>query len=186
MVFFNSSVLSDPPEDLRQSSELVPAADQRFAMRMSRQLFDSLWILSKKEEIPRADIVRRALGLYALALEEEKKGNLIGFAHLNSDGHAKVDKLIRLQATPKEFPLHEKRSDSNDYCRYEMRMTSDLFSRLGFLSEEEEIPRADIVRRALGLYAKAVEAKAKSQIIAFVKICQENSVEVVRLLKLDN
>ncbi len=98
MVFFNSSVLSDPPEDLRQSSELVPAADQRFAMRMSRQLFDSLWILSKKEEIP----------------------------------------------------------------------------------------RADIVRRALGLYAKAVEAKAKSQIIAFVKICQENSVEVVRLLKLDN
>jgi hypothetical protein len=67
-----------------------------------------------------------------------------------------------------------------------MRMTSDLFSRLGFLSEEEEIPRADIVRRALGLYAKAVEAKAKSQIIAFVKICQENSVEVVRLLKLDN
>ena len=154
-------------------------------MRMSKPLFDGLGILSEKEGIPRADVVRRALGLYSLARKEEEQGNLIGFARLDSDGHPKIDKLIRLQTTSQEFSLYEQRNN-NDDCRYEMRMTSDLFHHLSRLSKEEGIPRADVVRRALGLYAKAFEAKVKSQIIAFAKICDENTFEITRLLKLDS
>jgi len=65
-----------------------------------------------------------------------------------------------------------------------MRMTKPLLDGLGLMAEKEGLTRADVVRRALGLYARALQAEAQGQCIAFANLHPHNVVEVVQLIKL--
>ena len=52
----------------------LQTASQRFEMRMTKPLLDGLGLMAEKEALTRADVVRRALGLYAHALQAEAQG----------------------------------------------------------------------------------------------------------------
>lgn len=167
-------------------------ADQRFEMRMSRPLLQGLGIMADKEGLTRADVVRRGLGLYALALQAEDKGQLIGFARLQAGADPEVVELIKLRSTSDAAEPSDP-SDRRDgpsqqgqpgYSRFEMRMSKQLMQGLDTMAEKEGIPRADVVRRALGLYALALRAEAKDQCIVFANLDKGNTVSVDHLIKL--
>ncbi len=178
------------PVSLQDSESQV--ADQRFEMRMSKPLMQGLGIMADKEGLTRADVVRRALGLYALALQAEDKGQLIGFARVQAEANPEVVELIKLRSTT-DSPEHldslgNKESGLQQgqpsYQRFEMRMSKQLMQGLDLMAEKEGIHRADVVRRALGLYALALRAEAKGQWIAFAKLNKGNTVVVDHLIRL--
>ncbi|MFM1798447.1 MAG: hypothetical protein RLZZ117_725 [Cyanobacteriota bacterium] len=175
----------------------VQVADQRFEMRMSKPLMQGLGIMADKEGLTRADVVRRALGLYALALQAEDKGQLIGFARVLAGSGPEVVELIKLRSTADasdpadpgtvgegSSPVGSPQQSQPGYQRFEMRMSQQLLHGLDTMAEKEGIHRADVVRRALGLYALALRADAKGQCIAFAKLNKGNTVAVDHLIRL--
>jgi metal-responsive CopG/Arc/MetJ family transcriptional regulator len=72
----------------------------------------------------------------------------------------------------------------DEYQRFEMRMSQQLLDGLGAMADQEGLTRADVVRRALGLYARALQAEAQGQCIAFATLHLHNAVDVVQLIKL--
>jgi predicted DNA-binding protein len=176
-----------PPESPLIDTDHKQVADLRFEMRMSRPLFKSLEMMSKNEGISKANIVRRSLGLYARAIEAESQGQLIGFGRSKEDGPPEVMELIRINAAQskgKNLSAGKKIANNETFDRFEMRMSEDLFNRLEQISNEESISKANVVRRALGLYALASEAAAKEQLILFAKINESGAVSVVDAIKL--
>lgn len=176
-----------PPEAPTVDTDRQEVADLRFEMRMSRRLYKSLGMLANKEKIPKADVIRRSLGLYAKAIEAESQGQLIGFGCIQDDKTPHIDELIRLHspATKNENPSSNGRSDRNEpFDRFEMRISKALLDRLEQMSGEEGIPKADVIRRALGLYALASEAEAKGQLVLFAKLNDNETVSVVEAIKL--
>jgi metal-responsive CopG/Arc/MetJ family transcriptional regulator len=160
-------------------------AIQRFELRLSKQLNDGLTIMAQKEGIPRSDVVRRALGLYAHTLEAEDVGQLIGFASLDETGIPQITELIRLN--PKSSTSQKDQEADRQiksFERFELRLTKPLLDGIGEMAEKERIPRADVVRRALGLYSRALEATAKGQLVAFANLNPGNAVEVVELIRI--
>jgi hypothetical protein len=82
---------------LAQPERPVPGTTTTsFELLLSQRLCEGLRITAEKEGISKADVVRRALGLYALALEAESQGQLIGFASIEANGSPQVVELIRL------------------------------------------------------------------------------------------
>jgi hypothetical protein len=65
-----------------------------------------------------------------------------------------------------------------------MRMSKPLLAGLGLIAEKEGLAHADVVRRALGLYARALQAETQGQCIAFANLHPHNAVDVVQLIKL--
>ena len=158
------------------------AANQRFEMRMSPQLMNGLEIMAAREATGKADVIRRALGLYALALEAESKGQLIGFACLRDNAPPEVTRFIKLHSTGNLSNSNGK--DISGYERFEMRTSPELIERLNGMANTENTGKADVVRRALGLYALALEAESKGQSIMFANLNKGNKIEVVRLIML--
>ncbi len=159
-------------------------ADQRFELLLSQRLYEGLRIMADKEGLSRPDVVRRALGLYARALEAENQGQLIGFASLDANRTPQVSELIRLRgrSAPEQSPQED--DAQIEYSeRYELRLSKPLADGIADMADKEGISRADVVRRALGLYARALEASAKGQYVAFTSLNKGNTVNVVELLK---
>ena len=75
----------------------LQTASQRFEMRMSKPLLDGLGLMAEKEGLTRADVVRRALGLYAQALQAEAQGQCIALANLHPHNALDVVQLITLK-----------------------------------------------------------------------------------------
>ncbi|MEB3318811.1 MAG: hypothetical protein VKO39_11825 [Cyanobacteriota bacterium] len=155
---------------------------------MTKPLVDGLGLMAEREGLPRADVVRRALGLYARALQAEAQGQLIAFAKPQRPNGPEVVELIRLHATSPEAPSIDERlpeqGAQDEYQRFEMRMSQQLLDGLGAMADQEGLGRADVVRRALGLYARALQAEAQGQCIAFANLHPHNTVDVVQLIKL--
>ena len=185
-----SSDLLRPSVSIQGSEAQV--ADQRFEMRMRKPLMQGLGIMADKEGLTRADVVRRALGLYALALQAEGKGQLIGFAHLQEGADPEVVELIKLRSAtdapeppdPADTGEGPSQQSPSGYQRFEMRMSQQLLHGLDTMAEKEGIHSADVVRRALGLYALALRAEAKGQCIAFANLNKGNTVAVDHLIRL--
>ena len=157
-------------------------------MRMTKPLLDGLGLMAEKEGLARADVVRRALGLYAQALQAEAQGQLIAFAKPQLPNGPEVVELIQLHATSPGSPAIDERlpeqGTQDEYQRFEMRMSQQLLDGLGAMADQEGLTRADVVRRALGLYARALQAEAQGQCIAFANLHPHNAVDVVQLIKL--
>jgi hypothetical protein len=71
-------------------------AKERFCLRVTRRFLDGVELLAQTEDLSKADIVRRSVGLYAHARMEEKAGRMIAFVELEPDGTVKVKEIIRL------------------------------------------------------------------------------------------
>jgi hypothetical protein len=182
------SFTASPPKGLlHNSSGNQETATMRFEMRMSERLFKALEMMSDKEGISNADIVRRALGLYAKALQAEEQGLLIGFGTVKEDGTTEIADLIRLNSTspPVSSTAPTQTNALNErFNRFEMRMSEALLASLSKLSDGEKISKADLVRRALGLYARASVAAAKKQLIMFAKLDKGNNIKIVDMIRL--
>jgi hypothetical protein len=63
-----------------------------------------------------------------------------------------------------------------------LRISNSLAKKLNEMAETENISKADIVRRALGFYALALEAENRGQITAFVN--EQN--EIFEMIKINN
>jgi hypothetical protein len=127
------------------------------------------------------------LGLYAQALQAEAKGQLIAFAKPQLPNGPEVVELIQLHATSPGAPAMDERlpeqGTQDEYQRFEMRMSQQLLDGLGAMADQEGLTRADVVRRALGLYARALQAEAQGQCIAFATLHPHNAVDVVQLIR---
>jgi len=165
-------------------------ASQRFEMRMTKTLLEGLGLMAEKEGLTRADVVRRALGLYARALQAESQGQLVAFARPQGANGPEVVELIRLHAASTGSPAFAERLSEQgskaEYQRFELRLSKQLLDGLGAMADYEGLAQGDVVRRALGLYARALQAEAQGQCIAFANLHQGNSVDVVQLITLKN
>lgn len=78
------------------STRVAETATERFELRVTRKFLEALDHLSDSEGLSRADIVRRAVGLYARARMEAESGRMVAFATLRDDNTVEVKDLIRL------------------------------------------------------------------------------------------
>ena len=74
----------------------TPRADQRFELRVTERFLHALDHLAESENISRADIVRRAVGLYALARSVEARQDHLAFAKLNDENVMEITQLVKL------------------------------------------------------------------------------------------
>jgi hypothetical protein len=179
-------IIEVPATEAAQSPLLEPVvADRRFELRLSKQLMGGLDLMARSEGIPRADVVRRALGLYELALDAEEKGHLVGFATIDDDGTPRVEGLIRLNSpSSSSIPQSQQDTPPRIFKRFELRASQSLLDGIDEMARSEGIPRADVVRRALGLYAHALEATNKGRLVIFAKLNNSGGVDVVDVIKL--
>ncbi len=68
--------------------------------------------------------------------------------------------------------------------RLDLRATPEFIQALDGMARQEGSNRADIVRRAVGLYARAQVEAAQGRFLAFAKVGEGNTVEVEELIKL--
>lgn len=67
---------------------------KRIELRVSQSFFDAVKLLADTENISRADIIRKAVSLYARARIEQKKGNFVAFARMGSDNTVEVVEML--------------------------------------------------------------------------------------------
>jgi hypothetical protein len=171
------------PQIIQAKPQIV--ADRRFEFRLSARLMRGLDLMSQAEGISKADVVRRALGLYARALEEEANGRVIGFGADDGKGVYRVNELIRLNATSPSSHAQLRPEDAPEGVeRLELRVSQPLLEGIATMSQAEGISKADVVRRALGLYARALEEEANGRVIVFVNLDKGSTVEVVEAVRL--
>lgn len=68
--------------------------------------------------------------------------------------------------------------------RVEFRVSENFLEGLDLLATAEGRTRADILRRALGLYARAAGEKANNRYLAFAEINEDNTLNVTELIAL--
>jgi len=70
----------------------MAAKSERLALRVSDTFLDGLDQLSSDEQVSRADIIRRAVALYAFAREEARSGRKLGF--FTEEGDRQIVKQV--------------------------------------------------------------------------------------------
>jgi hypothetical protein len=61
---------------------------------VSQSFFDAVKLLADTENVSRADIIRKAVSLYARARVEQKKGNFVAFARMSGDNAIEVTEML--------------------------------------------------------------------------------------------
>jgi hypothetical protein len=86
------TVSTDP---YRDPTDLVPEEIQkRIELRVTKSFFDAVKLLADTENVSRADIIRKAVSLYARARIEQKKGNCVAFARMGSDNTVEITEML--------------------------------------------------------------------------------------------
>lgn len=67
---------------------------KRIELRVSQSFFEAVKLLADTEGITRADVIRKAVSLYARARIEQKQGNCIAFARVGSDNNMEIVDLL--------------------------------------------------------------------------------------------
>jgi hypothetical protein len=73
-----------PPDHVEEEVQ------KRIELRVSQSFFEAVKLLADTEGIARADVIRKAVSLYARARIEQKKGNCIAFARVGSDNNMEI------------------------------------------------------------------------------------------------
>jgi predicted transcriptional regulator len=76
-----------------EASLASPSRQKRMELRVSDDFLHALDLLAGDENLTRADIIRRAVGLYARARVEQNNGRYLGFVGLQ-DGQLQIDELV--------------------------------------------------------------------------------------------
>ncbi|MFM1798257.1 MAG: hypothetical protein RLZZ117_535 [Cyanobacteriota bacterium] len=84
------------PTGTPSSKDPADLPNQRFELRTTKRFLQALDALAAKEGRSRADIVRRAVGVYSMGVSEKAKGNLLAFVKLQSDNSVSVEEIITL------------------------------------------------------------------------------------------
>jgi hypothetical protein len=71
-------------------------AQKRIELRVSQSFFEAVKLLADTEGIARADVIRKAVSLYARARIEQKKGNCIAFARVGSDNNMEIVDMLSI------------------------------------------------------------------------------------------
>jgi len=69
---------------------------KRIELRVSQSFFEAVKLLADTEGIARADVIRKAVSLYARARIEQKKGNCIAFARVGSDNNMEIVDMLSI------------------------------------------------------------------------------------------
>lgn len=75
--------------------DLSESPSKRIELRASREFVDTLDSLTQVTQFSRADVIRRAIALYARALLEKSRGHVIGIAALE-DNQIKLKEIIQI------------------------------------------------------------------------------------------
>ena len=79
----------------RNPTDLAPEEIQkRIELRVTKSFFDAVKLLADTENVSRADIIRKAVSLYARARIEQKKGNCVAFARMGSDNTVEITEML--------------------------------------------------------------------------------------------
>ena len=68
---------------------------ERLALRVSDAFLDGLDELAHAEDLNRAEVIRRAVALYAFAKKEAKEGRRMGF-FVEEDGEPRIKEVVTL------------------------------------------------------------------------------------------
>ena len=113
--------------------------EQRYAICVGQEFMDALTALAKQADKSKEDVIRDALSLYSIAIKERI---------LNHKG-------IVFQDLTTE-PSTE---------RLEFRTDPGFISLIQELADKDGVTRAEIVRRAIGLYAWAADEADKGHVL---------------------
>lgn len=69
---------------------------KRIELRVSQSFYDALQILADHEQASKADIIRKALALYAFAQLKRKEGMSIGVIAFSEDNEHEIKEIINL------------------------------------------------------------------------------------------
>lgn len=78
-----------------EKSESAPEKLKRIELRATQEFMDVLDELAKKENLTRADIIRKGIALYARARIEASKGKLLGVISLK-DGQIHTEEVFHV------------------------------------------------------------------------------------------
>jgi hypothetical protein len=67
---------------------------KRIELRVSQSFFEAVKLLAETEGIARADVIRKAVSLYARARVEQKQGNFIAFARVGADNNMEIVDML--------------------------------------------------------------------------------------------
>lgn len=67
---------------------------KRIELRVSQSFFEAVKLLAETEGIARADVIRKAVSLYARARVEQKQGNFIAFVRVGSDNTMEIVDML--------------------------------------------------------------------------------------------
>lgn len=84
--------------------------------------------------------------------------------------------------TPLPLPLPPKYVEEEVQKRIELRVSQSFFEAVKLLAETEGITRADVIRKAVSLYARARIEQKQGNCIAFARVGSDNNMEIVDLL----
>jgi hypothetical protein len=106
---------------------------------------------------------------------------------VSSQASTAVDTAVEASADD-ALDFNPSESSPNDsmvpvQARYEFRATPAFLKSLGDLAEKEGIPRADVIRRAIGLYARARKEADEGRYLAFAKL-KDDKVSISELIAL--
>jgi hypothetical protein len=79
-----------PPDHVEEEVQ------KRIELRVSQSFFEAVKLLADTEGIARADVIRKAVSLYARARIEQKKGNCIAFARVGSDNNMEIVDVLSI------------------------------------------------------------------------------------------
>jgi hypothetical protein len=83
------------PQDRQTAFDNNPLEVQkRIELRVTKSFFDAIGMLSEDEGSSKADIIRKAVSLYARARIEQKQGNLIAFVRAEEGNKVEVQSII--------------------------------------------------------------------------------------------
>ena len=83
------------PAPLPKDKDYVEEEVQkRIELRVSQSFFEAVKLLAETEGIARADVIRKAVSLYARARIEQKQGNCIAFARVGSDNNMEIVDML--------------------------------------------------------------------------------------------
>lgn len=83
--------LQSNPVDFTENPESIT-----IELRVSKSFYDALQIFADHEQTSKVDIIRKAVGLYALAQVKRKEGMSIGVIAFSEDNEPEITEIINL------------------------------------------------------------------------------------------
>jgi hypothetical protein len=86
----NQALVAEPAPAPLPPDHVEEEVQKMIELRVSQSFFEAVKLLADTEGIARADVIRKAVSLYARARIEQKKGNCIAFARVGSDNNMEI------------------------------------------------------------------------------------------------